>query len=260
MFNFYFFDATKAADMQVIQGPESIHSYSLVNQTSLHSGNATARRRVKKVRKTGYKANEVEEEGDDDDSYEEIITKTKIVVHKKRKSKKAKGKYSGAAEEEYDEYEDGDSEFANELQAIGVESLYLSSDLTVTHRVPKPATCTTWNGNKMKTFDGLVFNANMRCSHTLVKDRADGTFGIVLRACANSQAEPCFHSIEIMMSNTKYIVENLSKCSSIVCIALLAHNECTRCIVGRQNVTRLSPLTPGVALYLAFTDADLIVR
>lgn len=198
--------------MQVIHGAESIHSISLVNQTSIHSGNATSRRRVKKIRKKGYTTYDVDNDADDDeDSYEKIITKTKIVVHKKRKSKKPKGQYV-SGDEEYEEYEDEvDSELSNELHAIGVESLYLSSDLTVTHRIPKAATCITWNGNKMKTFDGLVFNANMRCSHTLVKDRLDGTFSIVLRACANMQAEPCPHSIEIMMSNTKYIIENLSK-------------------------------------------------
>lgn len=198
--------------MQVIHGPESFRSINLVNQTSIHSGNATGRRKVKKIRKKGYNSYSVDGDGDEDDSYEEIITKTKITVKKRRKSKKSKGRYVGGdEEEEYEEYEDGESEAANELHAIGVESMYLSSDLTIKHRVPKAATCITWNGNKIKTFDGLVFNANMRCSHTLVKDRLDGTFSIVLRACANNKAEPCPHSIEIMMSNTKYIIENLGE-------------------------------------------------
>lgn len=198
--------------MQVIHGPESFRSVNLVNQTSIHSGNATGRRKVKKIRKKGYNAYSVDGDEDDDESYEEIITKTKITVKKRRKSKKSRGQHKpGDEDEEYEEYEDADSEASNQLHAIGVESLYLSSDLTITHRVPKPATCITWNGNKIKTFDGLVFNANMRCSHTLVKDRSDGTFSIVLRACANNIVEPCPHSIEIMMSNTKYIIENLSE-------------------------------------------------
>lgn len=203
-------DHMKAADMEVIRGAESSHSYSLLNRTLIQNGKIGGKRKVKKIRKKGYHAYNVDNNDDEDaDSYEKIITKTKIVVHKARKSKKPKDGYS-SSNEEYEEYEDEENESENGMHAIGVYSLYISNDLTVKHRLPKPSTCITWNGNKVKTFDGLVYTHNLRCSHTLIKDKIDGTFSIVLRACSSATAEACY-AIEIMMSNTKYIIENLSK-------------------------------------------------
>lgn len=179
-----------------------------MNRTTILSGNTSGKKKVKKIRRKGHKSVEIDGDYDDDESYEKIITKTKIVVKKVRKSKKGKG----AHEDEYEEYEDevGEDESFSQMQAIGVQSLYISSGLTIKHRVPKPATCTTWNGNKVKTFDGLIYNHNFRCSHTLLQDKIDGTIGIVLRACPSTAAQPCPHALEIMMSNTKYVLESIS--------------------------------------------------
>lgn len=199
--------------MEIIRGKEFSQSYSTVNRTTHVGASASGmKKRVKKIRK-GHKNYGIE--GDDDDSsgsYEKIITQTKIVLKKGRKTKRVKGDGGGEFEYEYEEYDDGDgeSEAYDAMSAIGVQSLYISSGLMIKHRVPKPATCTTWNGNKIKTFDGLIFTHNLHCSHTLIQDRIDGTFGIFLRACPSNHQEPCPHALEIFISNTKYILENLS--------------------------------------------------
>lgn len=205
------------ADMEIIQGKEQSRSFSTVNRTTIMGGSSGGRRRTKKIRRKKItKTHNIEDEEEEDggESYEKIITKTKIVVHKGRKVKKPK-KVHGNAEYEYEdeEYEDeegGENEAYDGMSAIGVQSLYISSGLMVKHRVPKPATCTTWNGNKIKTFDGLIFNHNLYCSHTLLQDRIDGTFSVVLRACSSSYKEPCSHAIDIMMANIKYKLENIS--------------------------------------------------
>lgn len=200
--------------MEIINGKEQSRSFSTLNRTTVLSGSG-GRRRVKKIRKKGKKTHIIEgeeEEEDGGESYEKIITKTKIVVKKGRKTIKPKKSHE-TDEYEYEEYEDeegGENDAYDGMSAIGVQSLYISSGLTVKHRVPKPATCTTWNGNKVKTFDGLIFNHNLYCSHTLLQDRVDGSFGIVLRACSSSYREPCPHALDIMMSNTKYKLENIS--------------------------------------------------
>lgn len=195
--------------MEVIHGKEQLHSYSTVNRTNVVGGQSGGKKRFRKVHKNkkGHKNHDNDSDDEDDGSYEKVITKTKIVVHKGRKPKKPKGHES--AEYEYEEYED-ENESYNGLAAIGVQMLYISSDLTVTHRVPKPATCTTWNGNKIKTFDGLIFTPNLYCTHTLVKDRVDGTFGVFLVACPSNRPQPCPHALEILMSNNRYVLENQS--------------------------------------------------
>lgn len=204
---------SKGADVEVIRGDEQSQSYNLVNRTTTLGGSSGGTKKIKKIRRKGKKKVEAEGDYDEDESYEKIIEKTKIIVKKGRKSKKGKEAY----EDEYEEYEDevADNEAYNGMQAIGVHSLYISSGLTIKHRVPKPATCTTWNGNKVKTFDGLIYTHSFRCSHTLLQDKIDGTIGIVLRACPSTvamiaQQQPCPHALEIMMSNTKYILENIS--------------------------------------------------
>ncbi|XP_031619378.1 hemocytin isoform X2 [Contarinia nasturtii] len=204
-----------SADVEVIRGNELSHSYSTVNRTTIVGGGLYGNRtkKVRKIRKKGLKSFEIEGDGEQSGSYEKIIiknTKT-IIVRKGQKKTQSKGAYEGD-EYEYEEYEDedGGSEFYSGMQAIGVQSLYISSGLTVKHRVPKPATCTTWNGNKVKTFDGLIYTHNLRCSHTLIQDKIDGSFAIVLRACSNSNQAPCPHALEIMMSNTKYILESIN--------------------------------------------------
>lgn len=209
------------ADMEVIHGREQSHSFSTVNRTTIMGGSSSSgsRRRVKKVRRkkklNTIEGDEEEEEDSGGESYEKIITKTKIVVHKGKKVKKPK-KTHASAEYEYeeyeDEYDDGENEAYDGMSAIGVQSLYISSGLMVKHRVPKPATCTTWNGNKVKTFDGLIYTHNLHCSHTLLQDRIDGSFSVVLRACSGSHKEPCSHAIDIMISNVMYKLENTSEC------------------------------------------------
>lgn len=203
--------------MEIIRGNEQSHSYSTINRTSILSGGVSGgKRRVKKIRRKGHKSFQMEGEGEDSGSYEKIITKTKtIIVKKGRKLKKGQ---EGYKEDEFEEYEDeeGESEAVSAMQAIGVYSLYISSGLTVKHRIPKSATCTTWNGNKVKTFDGLIYSHNLRCSHTLVQDKIDGSFGVVLKACSSSQtSQPCPHSLEIIISNTKYILSSSSKLSNV---------------------------------------------
>lgn len=196
--------------MEVIHGKEQSQSFSTVNRTTTLSGTG-GRRRVKKIRKKLKKPVEGgDDEEDEDESYEKIITKTKIVVKKGRKVKKPKQPQDEYEYEEYEDEEGDENQGYDGMSAIGVQSLYISSGLTVKHRVPKPATCTTWNGNKVKTFDGLIYNHNLYCSHTLLQDRIDGTFGVVLRACSSSHKEPCSHALDIMISNTKYKLENLS--------------------------------------------------
>lgn len=39
----------------------------------------------------------------------------------------------------------------------GVYEMYLSQHLDVIYRIPKPAVCMAWNGNKVKTFDGVIY-------------------------------------------------------------------------------------------------------
>lgn len=202
--------------MEIIHGKEQSRSFSTVNRTTIMGGSSSGtRRRVKKIRKKKIHTIEGDEEEEEDggESYEKIITKTKIVVKKGKKKVKKPKKGHSSEEYEYEEYEDeedGENNAYDGMSAIGVQSLYISSGLVVTHRVPKPATCTTWNGNKVKTFDGLIYNHNLYCSHTLLQDRIDGSFSVVLRACSSSYKEPCSHAIDIMISNVKYKLENIS--------------------------------------------------
>lgn len=188
-------------EMEIIRGPEMSHLYSALNQTTVLSGNT--RRKVKKIRKKVHHG-----VGDDDDeSYEKIIEKTKIIVKKGRK----KGSGTYGSEEEYEKYDDVDETDAmNGMQAFGVYSLYVSNDLSIKHRIPKAATCITWNGNKFKTFDGLIYSHDLRCSHTVVQDKIDGSFSVGLRGCGMEKDGHCSHIIEIQMSNTKYIIENIN--------------------------------------------------
>lgn len=189
------------AEIEIIRGPETSHSYSALNQTTVFSGNT--KRKVKKIRKKVH-----HDVGDDDDeSYEKIIEKTKIIV--KKGHKKGSGTYG--SDEEYEEYEDvDDTDAMNGMQAFGVYSLYVTNDLSIKHRVPKAATCTTWNGNKFKTFDGLIYSHDLRCSHTLVQDKIEGSFSVGLRVCGAETDGHCSHLIKILMSNTEYIIKNMN--------------------------------------------------
>lgn len=100
---------------------------------------------------------------------------------------------------------DEDEEF---FEAPGVYSLYITQDLEVTFRTPKPAVCMTWNGNKMKTFDGVTYSHDLICSHTLLQDYVDGTFNIILRACPFDSVQPCPHALEVFMQSEQYTFED----------------------------------------------------
>jgi len=103
-------------------------------------------------------------------------------------------------------YEEEDDEF---FQVPGVYSMYMSQDLEVTYRTPKASVCMTWNGNKLKTFDGVSYNHDLICSHTLVQDRIDGSFNVILRACAHNSVQPCPHALEVFMQSEQFTFESV---------------------------------------------------
>lgn len=45
----------------------------------------------------------------------------------------------------------------SEVDLPGLYAIYADQTVDVVHRTPKPAICTAWNGNKIKTFDGLTY-------------------------------------------------------------------------------------------------------
>lgn len=193
--------------MEVIAGGGiSKTSFNVKNSESSLSSGGSKRRKIVKHRKigAGYDIDD-----DEDDIIEKTITKTKITIKKGRKTKRRKG--DGGEEEEYYEYEDGDDESSHRALIAGTYSLYMAGDVTIRHRVPKPATCVTWNGNKIKTFDGLLYTRNLYCSHTMVQDSIDGTFSVQLRSCMNGAPQPCPHAIDILLANAKYSLEYSSE-------------------------------------------------
>lgn len=194
--------------MEVIAGGGiSKSSYNGNVGSKVSSSKSTKRRIIVKHRKigAGYDIDD-----DEDDIIEKTITKTKITIKKGHKNKRRKG--GDGEEEEYNEYVDGESgESLDQTQIAGTYSLYLTGNVTIRHRVPKPATCVTWNGNKVKTFDGLLYTRNLYCSHTLVQDSIDGAFSVQLRSCGNGSPQPCSHAIDILLANSKYSLENSSE-------------------------------------------------
>lgn len=102
---------------------------------------------------------------------------------------------------------DEDEEF---FEAPGVYSLYMTQDLEVTYKTPKPSVCMTWNGNKLKTFDGVSYSHELVCSHTLVQDFVDGTFNIILRACPYGSTQPCPHALEVFIQSEQFTFENVA--------------------------------------------------
>lgn len=195
--------------MEVVRGNELSHSYSTVNRTTVIGGSSGGTRR-RKIRRKGHKTFGVDGDDEEVDGSYEIIKKTEIIVKKGRKIKKGKGTHT-EDEYDYEEYEDSENGAYNGMLLMGVQSIYISSDLAIKHRVAKAATCTTWNGYKVKTFDGLIYAHDLRYSHTLVQDKIDGTFGVILRACPKHSNERVLYVLEIMMSNTKYTLQNMSE-------------------------------------------------
>lgn len=191
-----------AEGVQVIQGNATSHTfYKPYNRTiSSSSGKRTTKiRKVKKTKKTGV------DDYDDDGSYEKVITKTEIKIRKKKR-KKSKANDS----EEYEEYEvEEEGENASSEMLFGATySMYMVSDVAVKHQTPKSAACMTWCGNKVKTFDGLTYSHNLHCAHTLVQDIRDGSFSVVLKACAEDvAAEQCTFALQLFVGNVGYTLE-----------------------------------------------------
>lgn len=165
--------------------------YSAQDQ-SMMSGHSSRKKKVKQ-----FIEHEAEEE-DEDESYEKIITQTKIKI---KKGKKSKGKGKGKAY--YEEEEESEDEYEN-MEIPGIYSLYLSNDVNFKIRTPKPAICMTWNGNKVKTFDGLMYDSNLYCSHILVQDYVDGSFSVILRSCPFNAEISCSNALEIFLQDLRY--------------------------------------------------------
>lgn len=104
-------------------------------------------------------------------------------------------------------FEEEDEHF---FETPGVYSMYMSQDLEIKHRAPKPAICMLWNGNKIKTFDGVTFTHELFCSHVLVQDYRDGTFNVILRSCPYGSTQPCPHALEIFIQTEQFTFENVN--------------------------------------------------
>lgn len=85
----------------------------------------------------------------------------------------------------------------------------ISQGASVTYQTPKPSICMTWNGNKIKTFDGVTYNHELICSHVLVQDFIDGAFNIILRSCPYDSIQPCPHALEVFLQNEQFTFENV---------------------------------------------------
>lgn len=180
-----------APGVQIIPREESSQSFYRNATESSHS----TRSKTKQIKKVFYDNGE---DDYDDQSYEKIITKTKIEIKRRKKPKTNRGYY----EIEEEEQTLSDAEVAN-----GIYSMYVSGGSDVLMRTPKAATCMTWNGNKVKTFDGLVYTSPLSCSHTLVQDVIDGTFSVIYRACPTVDATCDSTAIEIIIDNTRFTFE-----------------------------------------------------
>lgn len=182
-----------AEDMEIIDlGGTSKTFYSAQDQSMMSGSHSSRKKKVKKV------IEQEAEEEDEDESYEKIITQTKIKI---KKGKKSKGKGKGKAY--YEEEEESEDDYEN-MEIPGIYSLYLSSDVNFKIRTPKPAICMTWNGNKVKTFDGLMYDSNLYCSHILVQDYVDGSFSVILRSCPFDADILCSNGLEIFLQDLRY--------------------------------------------------------
>lgn len=155
--------------MYVVPTGGSSHTVTKLTEKTRSSGSSTK----KKNKKLIYQS-----DGEDDEEeggFKKIITKTKVTIIKKG-HKKNKGRYVEVDEEDDEEYQGSENEF-------GVFAMYESNAMDIRYRIPKPAVCLSWNGNKVKTFDGLTYTSNLYCAHTLIQDAIDGTFSVVLRSC-----------------------------------------------------------------------------
>lgn len=181
----------------------------------------------KKTKKRIYYDDAEEDEDDDQDGgYEKIITKTKVKIISKGK-KKNKVRKGG-----YYEVDDDEGDYEQMQREAGVYSMYESNSLDIRHRIPKPAVCMTWSGNKVKTFDGLTYTANLYCSHVLIQDATEGAFSLILRACPygshGENGECPTQGLVIFLQSVRYTFEmagtfnrlNHIQLQNVICISL----------------------------------------
>ncbi|XP_059615285.1 hemocytin [Phlebotomus argentipes] len=107
-------------------------------------------------------------------------------------------------------YVDGGGEEFEVIQLPGVYNLYISNEVGIVYRQPKPSICMTWNGNKVKTFDGLIYSSPLFCAHTLIHDQVDGSFSVIVRSCPMGSPQPCSHSLVVFLLNMMYTFENVN--------------------------------------------------
>lgn len=185
--------------MEIIDLGGSSNTFYKTQNQSVMSGHSKRKKKVKQ-----YIKHEDDGEEEDGESYEKIITQTKIKIKKGKKKGKGKGKaYYEEEEESEDDYED--------MEMPGIYSLYLSNDVNFKIRTPKPAICMTWNGNKIKTFDGIMYDSNLYCSHTLIQDYVDGSFSVILRSCPFDAEGHCSNAIEVFLQDLRYTFDNDGK-------------------------------------------------
>lgn len=132
------------------------------------------------------KTQQIEEESEEEEIEEIVVTKKKVKKPKKTQT------------------------FYDEIGEIdGVDVFYSVQGGINVFITPKPTMCITFNGNKVKTFDGLIYNYELYCSHTLLQDFIDGTFKIVLRSCPYGSPQPCPHALEIFLQSDQYTIEKV---------------------------------------------------
>lgn len=88
----------------------------------------------------------------------------------------------------------------------GIYSMYYAQNIDMTKKA-KRAVCMTWNGNKVKTFDGMIYSSSLHCSHTLFHDKIDGLFSVILRNCPYGDTS-CNVALVVYLNNIKYTFEN----------------------------------------------------
>lgn len=188
--------------MQII--PLGSSANSIFNQlNSSYSGTKSQRKGGKMYYGSGsYGIGQEEDEDDESDEtwQEKTITKIKIKTKTKKKNHHQKTGY-------YETDDDDTNQDYSQMQLGGVYSMYLTKDVDVAFKTPKSSVCMTWNGNKIKTFDGLIYASPLYCAHTLIQDMIDGTFSVVLRSCPFDAVQPCPHSLVIFLQNLKYTFE-----------------------------------------------------
>lgn len=177
-------------------------SHTFTNVSEHTSGKSSTKKTKKRVWKQ-------DEDEDEDEGFKKIITKVTII--KKGRKKVKKGRYV-----EVDE--NGDEVFEGADQEAGVFVMYESKEMDIRHRIPKPAVCMTWNGNKVKTFDGVTYTSNLYCAHTLVQDSIDGSFSVILRSCpynSDDQIDGLCKSpaLVLFLQSVRYSFEVLGNCS-----------------------------------------------